>query len=244
MQIICALIWMIATGMSMLYAVDCFQLYSIPVLKFLPYHRQTLLSAAVQTEQLPEKSGGSTLKNAAARWAFAIAAGTVLAGLCGYLSWDNAVDQIALFRMGSTFVWVAAASIVDGATHHIPNRFPLLICGSGAIALGAEFLCAPQTTVSQAIASGLGLIAGAGLLLIISLLTHGGIGMGDVKLFGAIGFALGLYGAFYTLFLSLLCSALAGVGLLLSKRGTAKRQIPFGPFVLAGLGLSISLGLV
>ena len=244
MQILCVLIWMIATAMSMLYAMDCFRLCSIPGLRSLPYRRQALVPTTAQVDLLPEERGGGAIRGAVARWAFAVCAGTVLAGVCGYLAWNDAADRIALFRMGSTFIWVAAASIVDGATHHIPNRFPLFIGAGGAIALGIGAFCAPEALASQALASVLGMVVSAGSLLIISLLTRGGIGMGDVKLFCGSGFALGLYGVFYTLFLSLLCSALTGIGLLLTKRGTAKRQLPFGPFVLVGLGLAISLGLV
>lgn len=80
----------------------------------------------------------------------------------------------------------------------------------------------------------MGAAVGFTLLLLIAIVSSGGMGGGDIKLFGLIGIVLGLNGILLSFFLSTLFGALfGGLGLLLGilKR---KQAIPFGPFIAAG----------
>ncbi|WP_371931997.1 prepilin peptidase [Mesobacillus subterraneus] len=75
---------------------------------------------------------------------------------------------------------------------------------------------------------------GFALLLLIAVISRGGMGGGDIKLFALIGFVLGLKGLLLSFFLSTLFGALfGGLGLVLGllKR---KQAIPFGPFIAIG----------
>lgn len=72
------------------------------------------------------------------------------------------------------------------------------------------------------------------LLLLIAVVSKGGMGGGDIKLFAVVGFVLGVKMLLLSFFLSTLFGALFGViGLLL---GSIKRKqtIPFGPFIALG----------
>lgn len=80
----------------------------------------------------------------------------------------------------------------------------------------------------------LGAAVGFGLLLLIALISKGGIGGGDVKLFFVIGLVLGTKDTLLAFFLSTLFgSIIGGIGLLTGK---VKRRepIPFGPFIVIG----------
>ncbi|MEH7106633.1 prepilin peptidase [Bacillus sp. JJ1764] len=80
----------------------------------------------------------------------------------------------------------------------------------------------------------LGAITGFVLLLLIMLVSKGGMGFGDVKLYALIGFVLGFKLVLLSFFLSTLFGALLG-GLAQLFRIVKKRQpIPFGPFIATG----------
>ena len=72
------------------------------------------------------------------------------------------------------------------------------------------------------------------LLLVIALVSKGGMGGGDIKLFAIIGFVVGTK----TLLLSFFFSTLLGavIGLLAMAFGLVKKgkPIPFGPFIAVG----------
>ncbi|WML59572.1 prepilin peptidase [Neobacillus sp. PS2-9] len=79
-----------------------------------------------------------------------------------------------------------------------------------------------------------GAVAGFVLLLIIALVSKGGMGFGDVKLYALLGFVLGFKLVLMSFFLSTLYGAVLG-GLALLFRIVKRRQpIPFGPFIAAG----------
>ena len=78
--------------------------------------------------------------------------------------------------------------------------------------------------------------AGAGffILLLIAVISKGGMGGGDIKLFALVGFALGLKTVALSFFLSTLFGALFGVTALLLKVIKRGHPIPFGPFIALG----------
>ncbi|WP_173427608.1 prepilin peptidase [Mesobacillus campisalis] len=80
----------------------------------------------------------------------------------------------------------------------------------------------------------IGAAIGFGLLLLIALVSKGGMGGGDIKLFAVIGFVVGTKTVLLSFFLATLLGAvvgLAGMALGMVKRG---KPIPFGPFIAAG----------
>lgn len=77
----------------------------------------------------------------------------------------------------------------------------------------------------------LGAAVGFFLLLLIAILSKGGMGGGDIKLFTVIGFVIGTKAVLLTFFLS--CAFGAFIGLFLLFFGIVKRgkPMPFGPFI-------------
>jgi leader peptidase (prepilin peptidase) / N-methyltransferase len=80
----------------------------------------------------------------------------------------------------------------------------------------------------------IGALVGFLLLLLIALISKGGMGGGDVKLFALIGFVLGVKLVLLSFFLSTLYGALIGGTALLLKIVKRRQPIPFGPFIVAG----------
>lgn len=85
---------------------------------------------------------------------------------------------------------------------------------------------------------------GFALLGLIVLLSRGrAMGMGDVKLAGAMGLILGFPDIVFVLAFSFLVGGIFSMGLLLARWGrgrtTMKTMVPFGPFMVAGFFIHI-----
>lgn len=88
----------------------------------------------------------------------------------------------------------------------------------------------------------LGLIAAGGLFLLITVVSKGGMGQGDVTLISALGFALGLKKILLVTFLSFVIAACASLILLGTKTKTLKDPIPFGAFIVVAFFITVFLG--
>lgn len=77
-------------------------------------------------------------------------------------------------------------------------------------------------------------------MLAIFLLTKGnGLGFGDVKLAANVGLLAGLKGGVITFYLAFILGSLVGVVLLILRKQGLKSKLPFGPFIIIGLLLTI-----
>jgi leader peptidase (prepilin peptidase)/N-methyltransferase len=86
-------------------------------------------------------------------------------------------------------------------------------------------------------------VGGAGALAIVwalRTLSRGGMGFGDVKLFGMIGVWLGLTGAILTLVGAAVLGLMVGGLLWVGRRLGPDHRIPFGPAVaVAAVGIAL-----
>lgn len=241
MEYLYVVLWIITVFLSTAYAMDCFGIYRVPVLRNIPYGR-TVLSAPEQSasegeEVLNIASGGNNI------FLKIMIPVVVLAAVCGVFTWRFQESVWTLVIVWITFIGVSGAATVDLMTHLIPNRYPVLIIAGRLVIFAFQLFFIGRETAGYFLSSLLGFAFALILLLLVAKLSKNGLGMGDVKLFSAIGFSLGLYGVFFTLFFALLCSAVTGLVMLLARRGTLKKLLPFGPFILAGLCLTIVIGL-
>ncbi|WKA56253.1 prepilin peptidase [Planococcus shixiaomingii] len=80
----------------------------------------------------------------------------------------------------------------------------------------------------------LGAVVGFSLLFLIAVVSKGGMGGGDIKLFFAIGLVVGTMGTLMTLFFASIIGAVVGIiQLRITKQGR-KTPIPFGPSIAVG----------
>ncbi|WP_042345585.1 prepilin peptidase [Bacillus massiliigorillae] len=77
----------------------------------------------------------------------------------------------------------------------------------------------------------LGALVGFGILLLIALISNGGMGGGDIKLFAVLGLILGVKLIILTLFFSALYGALLGSLFIVIGVAKKKQPIPFGPYI-------------
>ncbi|MBD5544096.1 MAG: prepilin peptidase [Lachnospiraceae bacterium] len=133
-------------------------------------------------------------------------------------------------------------SYIDLEKRIIPNKILIMILPAKLIISFIEYFVLPETFISMILLSLIGAVLGTGLLFVVSLIAKGGLGMGDVKLFGAIGLMMGFYGMYNTLFYAAAFITLFVIGGLVLKKMNRKSHIPFGPFVFIGYIAVILMG--
>ncbi|WP_310176685.1 prepilin peptidase [Neobacillus niacini] len=80
----------------------------------------------------------------------------------------------------------------------------------------------------------LGAVVGFTLLLIIAVLSKGGMGGGDIKLFAVIGLAVGTKLVLLTFFLATFFGAFFGILGVLTGKVNKGKPMPFGPYIALG----------
>ncbi len=154
-----------------------------------------------------------------------LAAGGLFAGLV----WQYGVTLTAL-RFAILVIPLLVAFFTDLEWNLIPNAvtYP-------GILVGLVFGAASGTLVpSLAAAFGAG-----GVFLLIGVLSHGGMGGGDMKLAAMIGAFLGVPGVIVALFLAVAIGAAGAVVLLALRLRTRKDTMPFGPALAVGAMIAV-----
>lgn len=126
-----------------------------------------------------------------------------------------------------------SAFVIDYKLQIIPNRLNMTMFEIGIILM---FL-AGIFNANIAIDMFFGMIAGAGIFLLITLV--GGLiagkeamGFGDVKLMGALGIYFGLPNTIAITLMAFLIGAILSIILLVTKIKKTDEYIPFGPFIV------------
>ena len=116
---------------------------------------------------------------------------------------------VALAECVVMCVATVVAAVVDARTRIIPNACPLAIAAAHALAVVALSFAGENpfallgTSLVGALVAGVPLVAAA--------LVTGGVGGGDIKLFAALGLALGWMRVLVVLFLSCVLTVLVGL---------------------------------
>ena len=133
-----------------------------------------------------------------------------------------------------------SAFVIDYKLQIIPNRLNLTIFEIGIIFAFLYGLSNVAITINML----LGMLAGGGIFLLITLL--GGLfygkeamGFGDVKLMGALGLYFGLSNIIIITLVSFLIGAILSIILLVTKLKKSDEYIPFGPFIVIATFLSM-----
>jgi leader peptidase (prepilin peptidase)/N-methyltransferase len=146
----------------------------------------------------------------------------------GVISNINIISYLVVFAI------LSIASIIDIKERRIPDK---LIIAGVVIGLGLT-LYNPEHGFLDGLMGGMT----AGLvLLLISHITKGGLGLGDVKLFLCMGIYLGLESTASAMLIAALLSGLFSLVLICISHENKKREIPFAPFILAGALAAILL---
>lgn len=151
---------------------------------------------------------------------------TMLAGLL-----FAELDSSAIL-CGSVFcLLLVTMAAIDCCTGLLPDRGNLFLAGLGLVFV----IFADMQSLREAL---LGAAIGAGVLLLLRRLSHGGLGLGDVKYAAAFGVWLGVQGTMLALLLAFALGAVLALLLLACGRLQRGSALAFGPFLSAGAYLS------
>lgn len=90
--------------------------------------------------------------------------------------------------------------------------------------------------------STLGLLIGAVPILLVILITNGGMGAGDMKLMAVIGMWFGLKFTYLVLLIGILAASIMAIILLVTKQSTKKSELPFAPFLFISTFICLIFG--
>lgn len=136
-----------------------------------------------------------------------------------------------------------ALALIDLDTHTLPNKLVLpsypVLAGLLVIAsaIEAEWL--------RMVTAGLGTVILFGFYFLLAMISPRGMGFGDVKLAGVIGMLLGWLGwgpLAVGGFAAFLLGGVFSILLIATRRVSRKGGIPFGPWMIAGAYVGISVG--
>ena len=111
----------------------------------------------------------------------------------------------------------------------IPDGLVLVIAVLGLAQLITVLL--PQLGPAVLLDRTAGFLLGGGLFFLISVISRGGMGGGDVKLAAVLGLWFGWKQLLLLMFLAFVSGAFVSVLLLLAHIKNRKEGVPFGPFL-------------
>ena len=183
------------------------------------------------TDTLGAMSSAASSRTLSTRW-WRLPAAAVLAAV--------ALVAVGPDPRALPLVYLAAVTptlcAVDALERRLPNSLVLpgyLVAATGIVAhwiVSGEF-----STV--AVVSGV-----LYFVVMLAFAVAGGMGMGDVKLAGALGLSAGLVSATAAVVSPLVAFVLGGIAAIGALRGGRGASIPFGPFLLAGFWVAVVVG--
>lgn len=87
-----------------------------------------------------------------------------------------------------------------------------------------------------------GFLLGTTIMLVIFLVSRGGMGAGDIKLMALIGLFVGLRGTALVLMIGFLLGAITGIFFLVTGKLSRKDALPFAPFLALGALVQVMAG--
>ncbi|MEP7039996.1 MAG: A24 family peptidase [Chloroflexota bacterium] len=158
----------------------------------------------------------------------ALAAGLV----AGAIAWRSTLPTWAL----GVHLLILAILVLLTATDLEQRRLPHLLLDP-LIVVGVLFVpFNPAVGWGDAL---IGAAAAVAFMGVLGLLVRGGVALGDLYLVGPIGLVVGWPAIFVAIFVAGLLSALFSALLLVTRRAGLKSYIPFGPFLVAGMVVTL-----
>ncbi|HEV2360048.1 MAG TPA: prepilin peptidase [bacterium] len=154
-----------------------------------------------------------------------IATGALMAGVVWRFGFS-----LAALRYGVLAFALLVVFFTDLEHQIIPNAVTYPGTVVGIILSAASGALGPSVVAA---------VAAGAVFLLLSLVSRGGIGGGDIKLAAMIGAFLGTPAVVVALFLAVALGAAAGLVLLALRLRNRKDMIPFGPAMAAGAMIAV-----
>lgn len=148
--------------------------------------------------------------------------------------------NLDLIRFGILIPMLISAFVIDYKIQIIPNRLNLTMFEIGMIFVfifGTQNLRVAKDML-------LGMLVGGGIFLLITLVGGAiagkeAMGLGDVKLMGALGLYFGVVDIAIISVLSFLIGAIVSIIIIIARKNRKDGYIPFGPFIVLATVITI-----
>ena len=169
--------------------------------------------------------------------------GTIIVFLAGgYLMKLYGYHILKIIRYWGLMYALLLLALLDSEKKVIPNRALLVLLGIRTVLMVGECICFPQLCMEIVMSAALGMAGGGLLFLLAGLLAGRGIGMGDMKLIGIMGYFAGFQVLMSDLIITLTLTVLAGLTALVLKKASLRLELPFAPFAAVGTMITILMG--
>ena len=158
-------------------------------------------------------------------------------GITVLLLWAG-MDAAYILRVSILSSFLPLVAVIDHREMIIPNRILLWMLTYWGLAMALQIWQMDYPNPNVLLDFILGGLIGASPLL-VRLVSKGGIGMGDIKLFTVVGLYVGKQDILRAMFLSLVIALFVLLGRKLRKKLEKKQEVSFGPFVAAGTMLMV-----
>ena len=153
---------------------------------------------------------------------------------------DTLIANLDLIKFMLLTPMLLCVFVIDFKLQIIPNRLNLTIFEIGFIFAFLYGLSNVAITINML----LGMLAGGGIFLLITLLGsifYGkeAMGFGDVKLMAGLGLYFGLTNIIIITLVSFLIGAILSIMLLITRIKKSDEYIPFGPFIVIATLISM-----
>lgn len=134
--------------------------------------------------------------------------------------------------------------ITDMQLKIIPNICIIVMLGGKLVTMIIDFITDREFFVGFLIQCSVTAIVCLIFTLLISKLTHNGIGFGDVKLLCAFGFLCGIKALLYSIIFAFVFASVFALALMIFKKKSLKDSLPFGPMLWVGFQITAILCLI
>ncbi len=153
---------------------------------------------------------------------------------------DTFIGNLALIKYLILTPMLISAFVIDYRLQIIPNRLNLTMAEIGMVIAFLYGISNVAITIDML----LGMLVGAGIFFLITAigaLIYGkeALGLGDVKLMGALGLYFGFSNIIIIAMISFLIGAIIGIILIAGKIKKSDEYIPFGPFIVIATFISM-----
>ena len=159
------------------------------------------------------------------------AASAAVMGLLTSAESRTLIDHAKNLLLVYVLYFIAA---IDFKTKLIPNKAVLALLAAAVVLNAVQAFTEPESVQYNLTEALLGCFIAGGIFLIGKLLSHNGMGMGDVKLMAVSGLMVGMNVIMAIVFWALFAAMITGIVLMAAKKAKAKSTMPLGPFFFAG----------
>lgn len=162
------------------------------------------------------------------------------AALWAFAGWRFGIEPVTVpaLLLISTLIIIF---FIDLEHYIIPNVVVLPVAVLGLVAMVAISLTTKDPDFPVWWVFPLSGLIAAAVFFIIAVAVPKGMGMGDVKMVGMMGFFLGRTAAL-GIFIGVLLGSLVGIGLMIAGKKGRKSRLPLGPFLAVGAMVALFYG--